>query len=451
MPSKPPGVLSFVTQREAGVYGVGRPPGPAGNAGPLTRAELDRRGALLAREVGDAFGWTHTRRAAWYLLGSHSFSAGVSYGLFENLALSVAGAADMLKTFALAEWWASRYGGTGAARIRAQISMATIPVVGPTLVAASMLSRPFALEHKAREAYEEREAIMEAVGHVFTHPKDFLGKLVDSQVARFREFKACMAEESLAGSFQAGKLLGELLFDVLMAIDLVGGLAKLALAVPRVARFTEKLAKLAGELRTAKRLEKAAAKDAELLDPPPKTPGRQNGPSGGSGRPAGGERPPAPPPPAPAPAAAGGEGWDRDPTRGEKGVYGEAQSDVYMEEEGFQKLNGDMVKLGDDPLGPGIDGVWKNSAPPPEYVITESKYGSSGLDRLDDGTKQMSDDWVDGRLDKAVGPTTARDIRDADENGLVEKWLLNVDENGNVTKSLLDKNGDVIPMVTGGS
>ena len=141
MPSKPPGVLSFVTQREAGVYGVGRPPGPAGNAGPLTRAELDRRGALLAREVGDAFGWTHTRRAAWYLLGSHSFSAGVSYGLFENLALSVAGAADMLKTFALAEWWASRYGGTGAARIRAQISMATIPVVGPTLVAASMLSR----------------------------------------------------------------------------------------------------------------------------------------------------------------------------------------------------------------------------------------------------------------------------------------------------------------------
>lgn len=296
MPSKPPGVLSFVTQREAGVYGVGRPPGPAGNAGPLTRAELDRRGALLAREVGDAFGWTHTRRAAWYLLGSHSFSAGVSYGLFENLALSVAGAADMLKTFALAEWWASRYGGTGAARIRAQISMATIPVVGPTLVAASMLSRPFALEHKAREAYEEREAIMEAVGHVFTHPKDFLGKLVDSQVARFREFKACMAEESLAGSFQAGKLLGELLFDVLMAIDLVGGLAKLALAVPRVARFTEKLAKLAGELRTAKRLEKAAAKDAELLDPPPKTPGRQNGPSGGSGRPAGGERPPAPAP-----------------------------------------------------------------------------------------------------------------------------------------------------------
>ena len=141
----------------------------------------------------------------------------------------------------------------------------------------------------------------------------------------------------------------------------------------------------------------------------------------------------------------------QDFTRNEKGVYGEAQSDNYMQEEGFQKLNGDIVKVGDPPLGPGIDGVWRNTAPPPEYVITESKYGSSTLSTLKDGTKQMSDDWVDQRLNKAVGEQTANAIRDADARGQVEKWLLQVDENGNVSKSLVDADGNIVdPTIPGG-
>ncbi len=124
-------------------------------------------------------------------------------------------------------------------------------------------------------------------------------------------------------------------------------------------------------------------------------------------------------------------------TTAEKGVFGEAKADEYMENSGFKKLNGNLVKEGDTPKGRGIDGVWENTKPPPDYVITEAKYGSANLNTLKDGTKQMSPEWIDARLDREVGPTTAAKIRDADLDGSVERWVLKVDEPGNVTKKML--------------
>jgi hypothetical protein len=124
-------------------------------------------------------------------------------------------------------------------------------------------------------------------------------------------------------------------------------------------------------------------------------------------------------------------------TNAEKGVFGESKADEYMENKGFKKLNGNLVKEGDSPKGRGIDGVWENTNPPPDYVITEAKYGSSNLNTLKDGTKQMSPEWIDARLDREVGPTTAAKIRDADLDGSVERWVLKVDEPGNVTKKIL--------------
>jgi hypothetical protein len=120
-------------------------------------------------------------------------------------------------------------------------------------------------------------------------------------------------------------------------------------------------------------------------------------------------------------------------TTAEKGVFGEAKGDEYMAGKGMQKMNGAPVKVGDKPVGQGIDGVWKNPSPPPDYVITETKYGSSRLGNTQDGP-QMSDNWIDKRLDKAVGPKEADNIRDSMLDGKVEKWLLKVDESGNVTR-----------------
>jgi len=123
-------------------------------------------------------------------------------------------------------------------------------------------------------------------------------------------------------------------------------------------------------------------------------------------------------------------------TNAEKGVFGEAKADEFMAEKGYKKLNGDPVKVGDEPLGQGIDGVWKNPHPPPDYVITEAKYGSSKLGNTQDGP-QMSDKWINNRLDDAVGQETADQIRKAQAKGQVEKWLLRVDEKGAVTQTKL--------------
>ncbi|SHL34689.1 DUF4150 domain-containing protein [Phytopseudomonas punonensis] len=114
-----------------------------------------------------------------------------------------------------------------------------------------------------------------------------------------------------------------------------------------------------------------------------------------------------------------------------------------------------MVGKGYEPLGKtdgnykpgqnGIDGVYKNSNPPPEYIITEAKYGSSQLNkRLADGANQMDDAWVMKRLDSTVGREQADLIRDAMDAGTVQKILLRVDEGGNVTPRLIDSSGNVV-------
>lgn len=437
MASKPPGVLGTFTNPGHGPSrtrvgnGTFHRPSFWGSS-PLD--ELEHKATQLAHAVSKAIGWHETRSAAFALVGQQSFTAGVVYGMGENLVKTVVAFVDFLNTLALAEYWESKHDHSFAARLRSTVFSGLSPASGISMELASHFLPGF--DRKAEQAYEERGAMADAIAYAFTHPKEFFKELTKSQEAKATQFAKLIKQQSLSGNFHAGVLMGELLFDLLMAIDLIVGLAKLAMAVPRLARYTQDMVRLAQEVRVARQIERKAAEGAPAGPPLTKAEKEAAANRGQS--------------PSPTPRPDEREWVERDPTKNEKGVYGEAQGDVYMEEDGFQKLNGDIVKVGDDPLGPGIDGVWKNTNPPPDYVISETKYGTSKLTTLDDGTKQMSDDWVEGRLDKAVGPSTARAIRDADENGLVEKWLLHVDENGNVTKSLLDKNGNVIPPLTGG-
>jgi hypothetical protein len=117
-----------------------------------------------------------------------------------------------------------------------------------------------------------------------------------------------------------------------------------------------------------------------------------------------------------------------------KGVFGEAKADAYMKQKGFKKLNGPDVQVGDAPRGQGIDGVYENMNPPPKYVIGEAKFGSSQLGKTQDGM-QMSENWIDNRLEKAVGRETADDIQ---LEGY-DRLLLKVDENGNVTPKIVNE------------
>jgi hypothetical protein len=424
MASKPPGVLGTAsnpghvpnrTTAGAGLF-QGSTQSPPG-----TLAQLEHKATELAHRISRAIGWNETQSAAYNLVGRQSFTAGVVVGMGENLAKTVVAAVDLLQTLALAEYWESKHDHSFLSQLRSNMFMAISPGTGIGMAVAGRLWPGF--DRKAQEAYEERGAIADAIAHAFTHPKEFLKGITKAQEAKAKEFETYLQQKSLSGNFHAGVLMGELLFDLLMVIDLAVGLAKLAMAVPRLARYTEDLARLAREFRVARQLE---TKAAETVPAGPRLTAAEKEAAQNSmrGSPAKTSRP--------TPAEA-----EPEFTKSEKGVYGEAQADTYMDEGGFQKLNGDLVKAGDDPFGKGIDGVWKNTTPPPEYVVTEAKYGTSQLGTLKDGTKQMSDKWVNDRLDKAVGRAVADDIRDADARGQVEKWLLQVDENGNVTKSII--------------
>lgn len=102
--------------------------------------------------------------------------------------------------------------------------------------------------------------------------------------------------------------------------------------------------------------------------------------------------------------------------------------------------------LADRPRGRGIDGVYQNTNPPPPYVVTETKYRTTGPDgksRYIDGDgsvsdrllsmtkgsgKQMSDRWVRDRLPNTVDPALVTRM----ERKGYEKWLLMVDESGQI-------------------
>ncbi|WP_432455092.1 MULTISPECIES: hypothetical protein [unclassified Agarivorans] len=94
------------------------------------------------------------------------------------------------------------------------------------------------------------------------------------------------------------------------------------------------------------------------------------------------------------------------------------------------------------------DGVYQHPNPPPDFVITEAKYGKSRLGKTTTG-KQMSDDWVTDKRLRDAGITSRKErdrILDAlDEgDGSVEKMLIRNKADGTVVAKRLDKHAKVV-------
>lgn len=127
-------------------------------------------------------------------------------------------------------------------------------------------------------------------------------------------------------------------------------------------------------------------------------------------------------------------------TTKQKGNYGEMKMDQHLEDElGYSRISKDRVTGLEDAGHKGIDGVYENASPPPKYVIAEAKYGTSQLNPLTNDGPQMSDRWIQNRLQEAVGPEEAKKIRREmiinPEN--VQKLLVKVADDGSVTTRVL--------------
>jgi hypothetical protein len=118
----------------------------------------------------------------------------------------------------------------------------------------------------------------------------------------------------------------------------------------------------------------------------------------------------------------------------DKGKWGEQEGNDQMVADGWTPISGQVVPQGHT-APQGIDGIYERINPTtgePEYVVVESKYGSAQLGNTKDG-KQKSDEWIEKRLEEAVGPAKANEIQDKG----YEKWLLRVKPDGSITKKRL--------------
>lgn len=117
----------------------------------------------------------------------------------------------------------------------------------------------------------------------------------------------------------------------------------------------------------------------------------------------------------------------------EKGNFGEIMTDIDMLEQGYERISDERVTDIDQAGHQGIDGIYYNSKTD-TYAIIESKYGSSQLGETQDG-RQMSWQWIDARLDEAVGERIADKIREqyADNPENVRIMVANVKGTDKVT------------------
>jgi hypothetical protein len=112
-----------------------------------------------------------------------------------------------------------------------------------------------------------------------------------------------------------------------------------------------------------------------------------------------------------------------------KGNFGETMADKAMADAGYTKLNGNPTAIGQG-IDKGIDGVYYNPNGSPKYIVGDAKFGGAGLSTLADGTKQMSQAWIDGRLSSAVSAADAARMRMQGYG----REVLKVDKNGKVIR-----------------
>ena len=137
--------------------------------------------------------------------------------------------------------------------------------------------------------------------------------------------------------------------------------------------------------------------------------------------------------------------FDRDNTH-EVGNYGEMKADQDLRGRGYERISKDMVTDIDESGHRGTDGVYFNPNGHPQYLVGDAKYGSASLNLNTKDGKQMSENWIDQRLDKDLGKEKADELRmekilNPDNVGAC---VIHVQEDGKVTYDRLDDAANVI-------
>lgn len=125
------------------------------------------------------------------------------------------------------------------------------------------------------------------------------------------------------------------------------------------------------------------------------------------------------------------------------GNYGEMRTSIEMQNNDFYELTKSPMSI-DEKLSHGIDHIfYKND----EYYIGDSKSGHGAhLEPMTATGPQLSDTWIDARLDQAVGKDVADIIREKMifEPNSVKRFVSKVNVGESTLYEAIDNNGKII-------
>ncbi len=199
------------------------------------------------------------------ILGPECFALGVVYGAGEAFIVSIADLFGLIKTFVLADLYDATRRNPSSAMWR--------PGGIVRYMTAQALNEYFGEE--LHEAARERDALIAELKAIFESPGQFFEKLGEEYTKKFKRFAALSTDSSLESQFQAGRIFGEVLLEV---VGLIAGGAALAKGISKIPRLAKLGRMLKGKIKV--RTKAAIGGEATVSGGPP--PGTGSGPSSAS-------------------------------------------------------------------------------------------------------------------------------------------------------------------------
>jgi hypothetical protein len=229
----------------------------------------DRRLRRLVSDIENAADWSSLNHSAALALSPLSFTAGVLAGVTEGVVGDVAGLLGLGRIIILA--------GVYDRMNSPLIGVGADPITLALVVAARNIPW-FRAQTKA--AYEQFQQIQDEILKIAHHPLDFIEavgeKIWAGAVDDFRQLREYATHRTVWNDFQAGRIVGRVLYrivsTILIVITVAGAAAKLASKCPAALRLV-RLIRAGGvaedgvQLQKLKQLGETAA-DLEKVKPP---------------------------------------------------------------------------------------------------------------------------------------------------------------------------------------
>jgi len=214
---------------------VPHPDSPSGtrsvNTSKWTRQQLEEDFKDALETVDEAAGTEEMVRFAAGVLAPYSFDLGVCYGIVESGAGIAAALYDLTRVFVLAGLYDVNNLGWFAG-----------PLLG--IKAEAKLAEWVFGTAALKEAHDQRGKLIDELKKAVAHPLELAGAAGKEYAVKWERFRYLMDRPTLANSFEAGKIFGHVLVDVVLLITTVTEgirLAKLMKDIPELVKLAKSL------------------------------------------------------------------------------------------------------------------------------------------------------------------------------------------------------------------